>query len=306
MADSGSILGNSVVRLEDPTLLTGSGKYVDDLDCPGATRVVFVRSSVAHGLLRSVDVEAARSMPGVVAVYNAGGDDLGLPAFQSFPMLAETFNRPVFARERVRFVGDIVAAVVAETWPEAVDAAEAVVVDVQPLPTVVSQADALDPGAPLLFPEGGSNVCFATSFGSEEDPLAEAAVVAEVAMVSQRLAGVPMETNGCLMVPGEPSEGITCWISHQAPHSVQPALAAVLGLEPGAVRVGVPVGGRWVRTEGGGLCRVPGRSGCGHAVEPAGEMGGDPLGGHAGAGSGPRLHHERQVGSEPGRQDRRA
>ena len=71
-----------------------------------------------------------------------------------------------------------------------------------------------------------------------------AAAVAEVSMVSQRLAGVPMETNGCLMVPGEPSGGITCWISHQAPHSVQPVLAAVLGLEPGAVRVACPwVGG---------------------------------------------------------------
>ena len=116
--------------------------------------------------------------------------------------------------------------------------------EVEPLPAVVSQAAALDPEIPLLFPESGSNVCFATSFGSEEDPLEGAAVVAEVAMVSQRLAGVPMETNGCLMVPGEPSGGITCWISHQAPHSVQPAVAAVLGLEPGAVRVVCPwVGG---------------------------------------------------------------
>ncbi|HEV7204225.1 MAG TPA: xanthine dehydrogenase family protein molybdopterin-binding subunit [Jatrophihabitans sp.] len=244
MGDSGSILGNSVFRLEDPTLLTGSGKYVDDLDCPGATRIVFVRSSVAHGELRSVDVEAARSMPGVVAVYCAGGDDLGLAPFQSFPMLSEAVNRPVFARDRVRFVGDIVAAVVAESGAQAVDAAETVVVDIEPLPAVVTQAAALDPAAPLLFPENGSNVCFATSFGSEEDPLEGAEVVAEVDMVSQRLAGVPMETNGCLMVPGEPSGGITCWISHQAPHSVQPALAAVLGLEPAAVRVVCPwVGG---------------------------------------------------------------
>jgi carbon-monoxide dehydrogenase large subunit len=244
MADGGSILGNSVLRLEDPTLVTGSGKYVDDLDCPGAARVVFVRSSVAHGVLRSVDAEAARSMPGVVAVYSAGGDDLGLAPVQSFPMLAEALNRPVFARDRVRFVGDIVAAVVAETGPEAVDAAEAVEVDVEPLPAVVSQAAALDPGAPLLFPENGTNVCFATSFGGEEDPLEGAAVVAEVSMVSQRLAGVPMETNGCLMVPDEPSGGVTCWISHQAPHSVQPVLAAALGVEPGAVRVVCPwVGG---------------------------------------------------------------
>src|SRR5271170_1840432 len=138
MAKAGSILGNAVVRLEDPELLTGAGKYVHDLESPGAARVVFVRSSVAHGVLRSVDVEGARDMPGVLAVFHAGGDDLGLAPFQSFPMLAELFNRPVFARDRVRFVGDIVAAVVAETGPQAVDAAEAVVVEIDPLPLVVS------------------------------------------------------------------------------------------------------------------------------------------------------------------------
>ena len=244
MADAGSILGNSVVRLEDPALLTGAGKYVDDLDSPNAARVVFVRSSVAHGTLRSVDVAGAKAMPGVLAVYHAGGDDLGLAPFQGFPMIPEAFNRPVFARDRVRFVGDIVAAVVAESDAQAVDAAEAVVIEIDPLPVVVTAAAALAPDAPILFPDAGSNVCFATAFGADEDPLAGADTVAEVVMVSQRLAGVPMEPNGCLMVPGEPSGGITCWISHQAPHSVQPALCAVLGLEPAAVRVACPwVGG---------------------------------------------------------------
>lgn len=243
MAESGSILGNAVVRLEDPALLTGAAKYVDDLASPEAARVVFVRSSNAHGTLVSVDVEAAKAMPGVIAIYH-GSDDLGLPPFQSFPMVSESFNRPVFATDRVRFVGDIVAAVVAETNAQAVDAAEAVVIEVDPLPVIVSQADALSAEAPLLFPESGSNVCFGTAFGADEDPLEGADVVAEVAMVSQRLAGVPMEPNGCLMVPGEPDGGITCWISHQAPHSVQPALTAVLGLEPEAVRVVTPwVGG---------------------------------------------------------------
>lgn len=244
MAESGSILGNSVVRLEDPTLLTGAGKYVDDLEA-GATseRIYFVRSNVAHGEVRSVDVSEAEGMPGVSAVYHAGGEDLGLPSFQGFPLMPETFNRPVFAKDRVRFVGDIMAAVVADTMAHAVDAAEAIVVDIDPLPAVVSQHDALADGAPLLFPETGSNVCFATNFG-EEDPLEGADVVAEVEMVSQRLAGVPMEPNGCLMVPGEPTGGITCWISHQAPHSVQPAIAGFLGLDPGVVRVVCPwVGG---------------------------------------------------------------
>jgi carbon-monoxide dehydrogenase large subunit len=244
MAEAGSILGNAVVRLEDPTLLTGAAKYVDDLESANAARVVFVRSSVAHGTVRSVDVDAAATMPGVLAVYHAGGDDLGLVPFQSFPMLPETFNRPIFAQDRVRFVGDIVAAVVADSGSAAVDAAEAVVVDIDPLPALIGLGEALDADAPLLFPEVGSNICFATSFGTEEDPLAGAEVTAEVEMVSQRLAGVPMEVNGCLMVPGEPQGGMTCWISHQAPHSVQPALAGVLGLEPDAVRVVCPwVGG---------------------------------------------------------------
>jgi carbon-monoxide dehydrogenase large subunit len=241
MAKSGSILGNSVVRLEDPTLLTGAGKYVDDLE-PGAARVVFVRSTVAHGQVRSVDIEDARSMPGVLAVYKAG--DLGLEPFQGFPMLPPAFNRPVFASERVRFVGDIVAAVVADTAAHATDAAEAVVVDIDPLPAVVAAPDALAPDAPVLFPDHGTNVCFGTTFGGDDDPLAGAAAVAEVSMVSQRLAGVPMEPNGCLMVPGEPAGGITAWLSHQAPHSVQPALADALGLQPDAVRVVCPwVGG---------------------------------------------------------------
>ena len=244
MHEAGSILGNAVIRLEDPALLTGAGKYLDDLDCPGAAHVAFVRSQMAHGTVRSVDVEAARAMPGVLAVYSAAGDDLGLAPFQGFPMLPEGFNRPVFAGDRVRFVGDIVAAVVAETDAQAVDAAEAVVIEIDPLPVVVSQAAALAPDAPLLFPDLGSNVCFATSLGVDDDPLEGADHVAEVAMVSQRLAGVPMEVNGCLVVPGEPDGGVTCWISHQAPHSVQPALAAVLGLAPDVVRVVCPwVGG---------------------------------------------------------------
>lgn len=244
MPESGSILGHAVVRLEDPTLLSGAGKYVDDLGGAEAAHVVFVRSTVAHGSVASVDISTAREMPGVLAVYHAGGDDLGLAPFQGFPMMPETFNRPVFAGERVRFVGDVLVALVAETVEQAFDAVEAVVVDIDPLPTVVTAAAALAPDAPLLFPEAGSNVCFATSLGEEEDPLAGAEVTAEVEMVSQRLAGVPMEPNGCLMVPGEPEGGITCWISHQAPHSVQPAIAGALGLDPSQVRVVCPwVGG---------------------------------------------------------------
>ncbi len=241
---AGSILGNPVQRLEDPALLTGSAKYVDDLAIDGAAHVMFVRSPVAHGTVRSVDVAEAEAMPGVVGVYHAG-NDLGLGPFQGFPMIADSFNRPVFAGETVRFVGDIVAAVVAETRAQAVDAVEAVVVEIDTLPPVIDSADAVADGAPMLFPAAGSNVCFATSFGEDTDPLEGAEVVAEVDMVSQRLAGVPMETNGCLMVPTDPAGGsLTAWVSHQAPHSLQPALAGAIGLDPSAVRVVCPwVGG---------------------------------------------------------------
>jgi carbon-monoxide dehydrogenase large subunit len=244
MPASGSILGNSVRRLEDPALLTGVGKYVDDLVEPNMAHVAFVRSTVAHASLGSVDVAEALSMPGVVGVYHADGDDLGLPSLQQFPAMPETLNRPVFATGKVRFVGDIVAAVVADTRAQAVDAVERVVVEYDPLASVTNPLDALSSDAPLLFAEHGSNVCFASAFPEEgdADPLVGAEVVAEVTMVSQRLAGVPMETNGILAVPGEP--GLTCWISHQAPHAVHGAYAPMLGLEPAQLRVVCPwVGG---------------------------------------------------------------
>ena len=242
MAAAGSILGNAVLRLEDPTLITGAGRYVDDLSMTGQLHVAFVRSTVAHAEIASVDVSRAAAMPGVVGVYHAAGDDLGLPSLQAFPMMPATLNRPIFAGDRVRFVGDIVAAVVAESKARAVDAAEAVVTDYRPLPVVSNAAEGLAPGAPLLFPDHGSNVCFVSNHGQDTDPLEGAAVVAEVTMVSQRLAGVPMEGNAILAAPSE--AGLTCWISHQAPHSIHASYAPLLGLEPGALRVVCPwVGG---------------------------------------------------------------
>ena len=244
MAASGSILGNPVRRLEDPALLTGAGKYVDDIVEPNTAHVAFVRSPVAHANVGSVDISEALAMPGVVGVYHSRGDDLGLPSLQQFAAMPETLNLPVFATDKVRFVGDVVAAVVAETRAQAVDAAERVVVDYDTLPAVTNPLDALAPDAPVLFGEHGSNVCFASAFPEEgdADPLGGAAVVAEVTMVSQRLAGVPMETNAILAVPGEP--GLTCWVSTQAPHALHGAYAPMLGLEPAQLRVVCPwVGG---------------------------------------------------------------
>ena len=245
MARAGSILGNAVQRMEDPTLLTGAGQYVDDLTQPGVAHVVFARSPVAHGTITSIDVSAAEGMPGVIAVYRAeDGHDLGLAPFQGFAMMPVELNRPVFAKDTVRFVGDIVAAIVAETREQAMDAADAIVVDYDPLTAVTTAAAALAPDAPILFPEHGSNVCFATTFGDDVDALEGAETVAEVTMVSQRLAGVPMECNAILAVPGEPDGGLTCWVSHQAPHAAHEAMAPILGLEGEQLRIVCPwVGG---------------------------------------------------------------
>ncbi|MET0909181.1 MAG: xanthine dehydrogenase family protein, partial [Ilumatobacteraceae bacterium] len=243
MGTSGSILGNEVQRLEDPTLLTGDGNYLDDLVETGMLFIAFVRSPVAHGNLLSVDISGAESMPGVVAIYHARGDDLALPTLQGFAMLPESYNRPAFANDKVRLVGDVVAAVVAESRAQAVDAAQEVLLDIDPLPVIINAVDGLAPDAPLLFPDTGSNICFVSEFGKEGgDPCEGADAIAEVTMVSQRLAGVPMENNGVLAIPTD--DGLTLWVTHQAPHTIHAGYAPMLGLEPDKLRIVCPwVGG---------------------------------------------------------------
>ena len=160
MATSGSILGNPVRRTEDPRILRGDADYFDDLEVEGLLHVAFVRSTMAHASIESVDTSEAVTMPGVVAVYTA--DDLGLEPGQGFAMVPAALSRPPLARDVVRFVGDIVAVIVAETRAQAVDAAEMVIVDYDPLPTVIDPEAALADGAPLVFPEHGSNLASAS------------------------------------------------------------------------------------------------------------------------------------------------
>ncbi len=243
MAGTGSLLGNEVKRLEDPTLLTGAGKFYDDLVETGMLHVQFVRSTVAHGTLLEVDTSEAASMPGVVAIYTASGDDLGLAPHQGQAGMRPEFDRPVFATGTVRFVGDILAAVVAETAAQASDAAEAIFADYDVLPAVVSPVDGLADGAPVIFPEAGSNVCFTTELGKDDgDPNEGADLVAEVTMVSQRLSAVPMEPNGIVAVPD--GDELTLWVTHQAPHSIHEGYAPLLGIDPDKLRVVCPwVGG---------------------------------------------------------------
>jgi len=242
MAASGSILGHAVRRVEDPRILLGEAEYFDDLKIPGILHVSFVRSTIAHAVITGTDTSEATGMPGVVGVYTAA--DLGLEPFQGFVMIPKTMSRPVLAGERVRFVGDLVVAVLAETKAQAVDAAEMVIVDYDPLPVVVDAELALEPDAPLLFPEHGTNMAVEFNFGEDETVFDEAELVVAGRFVNQRLAPVPMEANGIVVQPNDERDGFTAWIPTQAPFAVRDPLAAAVGVKPVDARVIAPaVGG---------------------------------------------------------------
>ncbi len=241
MPASGSILGNAVLRVEDPAVLRGEARYFDDLVSPEAAHVVFVRSTVAHATIESVDTSEAESMPGVLGVSTSA--NLELPPVQGFMMLPPEFSRPPLAVGTVRFVGDIVAAVVAETRAQAVDAAEMVIVDYDPLPAVVDPEAALEEGSTILFPEHGSNLAIEFDFGDDPTVLDEAEVVVEGRFVNQRVAAVPMESNGVLVELDPETDGVTAWIPTQAPFGVRDSLAEAIGLPPEKVRVVAPMVG---------------------------------------------------------------
>ncbi|MFP3880891.1 MAG: xanthine dehydrogenase family protein molybdopterin-binding subunit [Actinomycetota bacterium] len=236
-----SILGAAVKRSEDPRFITGAGRYLGDIECDGALWMVPVRSDVAHGNLEEVDVEAARTAPGVVRVYVSGELDIDrMPV--GAPGLDDATRRPCIAVDRVRFVGDIVAVVVADTKQPAVDAADLVWPEIDPIPSVSDSESAAAEEAPLLFPELGSNVIY--DRGHRDDTvLDDAEVVIETRVVNQRVAAVPLEGNGVLARPRDDG-GIDVWVGSQSAHAHQRALAAVLQMERSKVHVKVPdVGG---------------------------------------------------------------
>src|SRR5215510_10891747 len=234
----GQVLGRPVLRSEDRALLTGAARYTDDVPCEGALHGVFVRSPIAHALVRSADADEARAMPGVVGVFTAG--DMGglrMPPVEDSP---EVFARPLLAIGRVRFAGEPVAVVVARTRAQAMDAADAVAVDYEPLTPVIDPEAALEPDAPVLFPAHGSNLAIRTDDVAEDGGALEGAeIIVRARFVNQRVAPVPMEANGALAIagaaPGQPS--VTLWASVQSPHDTRRIVAHVLGLDPARVRV---------------------------------------------------------------------
>lgn len=234
-----SRLGRPVLRTEDESVLRGTARYTEDLRVEGLLHCVFVRSTVAHAAITEIDPTEARIMPGVVGVFTAA--DLDIAPLQMFVLAPDTMRRPALASDRVRFVGDLVAAVVAETRAQAFDAAELVVVDYDPLPVVVDPERAADADAPVLHPDHGSNVVEVLPYDEVPGVLDDAEVVVAGRFVSQRLAAAPIEPNVALAEPD--GEGLRLTVTSQNPFGVQRALCDALELEPEAVRVITPVVG---------------------------------------------------------------
>jgi len=230
----------ALLRREDPPLVTGAALYCDDLVAPGALHAVFVRAPLAHGRILAIDPAPAAAMPGVAGVFTAA--DLDLPPLPAGGAPA-AMARPVLATGSVRFLGEAVAVVVAATRAQAVDAAEAVEVDYEPLEVVTDPRQALAADAPRLF-EGGGNLAKERRWPEPSRALEGAEVVVRGRFVNQRVAAAPIEPNAAVAVPEPGRDGLTLYAPSQAPFWTRDTVAEVLGMDQERVRVVVPaVGG---------------------------------------------------------------
>ena len=235
-----SILGTRVVRVEDPRFLTGGGTYIANLELPNALHLTFVRSSVAHGKIVSIDADEARSMPGVVAVWTAADIDLE-PAPPAHGFMNKAIRFPFVASETARFVGDIVAVVVSSDKTSGTDAAETVIVDYDFLPVVLGLEESFK-GDTLLHPDAGTNVVLTFASNDNSDIFADCDVVVDLVIENQRVAPVPMEVRSCASMWD--GQRLTQWACSQGAHGARDGLAEALGLEKEQVRVITPdVGG---------------------------------------------------------------
>ena len=194
---------------------------------------MFVRSQLAHARIGSIDMDEARRMPGVAGVFTAADlPGLRMPSIEDLP---DALRRPLLATDVVRFVGEPIAVVLAATRAQAIDAAEIVSVDHDPLPVVTDSGRALDAEAPLLFPDHGSNLVAVIRQVSHDDALQGADVVVRGRFRNQRVAPVPLEVNGGLAVPED--GGLTLWLPCQTTHLSRSAIAEAIGVEEAEIRV---------------------------------------------------------------------
>ncbi|HVX75099.1 MAG TPA: xanthine dehydrogenase family protein molybdopterin-binding subunit [Bradyrhizobium sp.] len=241
-------VGQPVRRKEDDTLVRGKGKYTDDFSLPGQAYAWIVRSSHAHGIIRGIDTAAARAMPGVLGVWT--GADLAAANYNPFtcgmplksrdgsPLLQT--NRPALVTDKVRYVGDPVAFVVAETVAQARDAAEAVELDIDPLPAVTDAEEATKPGAPQLYDHIPNNVALDYHYGDTakiEAAFASAAHVTRLDIVNTRVAVVPMEPRVAIGVYDKTTERYTIQLPTQGVAGNRATLAKILNVPADKVRI---------------------------------------------------------------------
>ena len=239
-------IGQPVPRTEDPTLVRGHGRYTDDVKLPNEVYVVMVRSRVAHGVIKGIDTAAARKMPGVLGVY-AGAD---LAQYGTLKCIIPFNNRdgspmikpprPALPTDKVRFVGDPVAFVVAEALLQAKDAAEAVEVDIDQLPAVVRPEEAARPGAPLIHDEAPGNVALDYHFGDTEQvaaAFAKAAHVTRVKLVNSRVVVNAMEPRAAIGIYDPASGRYTLHAPSQGAFGLRGNMAEILKVEPKQVRI---------------------------------------------------------------------
>ena len=241
-------VGQPVRRKEDDTLVRGKGKYTDDFTLPGQAYAWMVRSSHAHGLIKGIDTAAARAMPGVLGVWT--GTELASANYKPFvcglplksrdgsPLLQT--NRMPLPTDKVRFVGDPIAFVVAETLAQARDAAEVVELDIEPLPAVTSAAEAAEPGAPQLYDHIPNNVALDFHYGDSakiDAAFAAAAHVTKLDIVNTRVAVVSMEPRVALGHYDKERERYIIQVPTQGVSGNKAVLARILNVTPEKVRV---------------------------------------------------------------------
>ena len=245
--------GAAVKRREDPRFLRGEGRFIDDVTLPGLLHAAFLRSPHAHARIARVDTTAAAAAPGVVRVLTFADLERWmkpLPLFGAVPpglaavVKFDVRQAPQWAlcRDRARYVGEIVAMVVADSPEHAADAVDLIRVDWELLTPVVDMTRAAEPGAPLLHPEWGSNigVGFTHSIGDADRAFAQADVTVTETFHIQRYVGMPLENRGVVATWDRRDGTMTTWNSTQVSHFVQQGLTGALGLPPHKIRVIAP------------------------------------------------------------------
>ncbi len=249
-------IGAATKRREDVRFLTGKGNYTDDINMRGQAYVVFVRSQVAHGVLNGVDTADASAMPGVIRVFTGadfaevGGVPCGWCVTDKHGEPMQEPKHPVLAEGKVRYVGDAIAAVVAETESQARDAAEAVAVDIEELPAVVDMKAALVEGSTKVHDDLGSNLCYDWGFVEEnkdavEQAMSSAAHVTTLELVNNRLIANALEPRVAIGDYNSAAGDSTLYTASQNPHVIRLLMGAfVLGIPEHKLRVVAPdVGG---------------------------------------------------------------